>query len=63
MRESGGLIREAQKIAEKSLENSFSFKQLNEYKMRNDLIDDLKAFLYEETERNPMILPVVLTAE
>ena len=63
MRESGGLIREAQKIAEKSLENSFSFKQLNEYKMRNDLIDDLKAFLYEETERNLMILPVVLTAE
>ena len=63
MRESGGLIREAQKVAEKSLENSFTFKQLNEYKMRNDLIDDLKAFLYEETERTPMILPVVLTAE
>ncbi len=63
MRESGGLIREAQKVAEKSLENSFTFKQLNEYKMRIDLIDDLKAFLYEETERTPMILPVVLTAE
>ena len=63
MRESGGLIREAQKVAEKSLQNSFSFKQLNEYKMRNDLIDDLKSFLYDETERSPMILPVVLTAD
>ncbi len=63
MRESGGLIREAQKVAEKSLQHSFSYKQLNEYKMRNDLIEDLKKFLYEETERHPMILPVVLTTD
>lgn len=61
MRESGDLIRSAQKVAEKSLQNSFSYKQINEYKMRNDLIEDLKQFLYTETERKPMILPVVLT--
>lgn len=61
MRESGDLIRGAQNIAEKSIQNSFSYKQINEYKMRNDLIDDLKKFLYKETERRPMILPVVLT--
>lgn len=63
MRESGELIRNAQQVAEKSLQHSFSYKQINEYKMRNDLIEDLKTFLYNETERKPMILPVVLTAE
>ena len=63
MRESGDLIRQAQKIAEKSIEHSFSYKQINEYKMRNDLIEDLKQFLFTETERKPMILPVVLTTD
>lgn len=61
MRESGDLIRSAQSVAEKSIQQSFSYNQINEYKMRNDLIEDLKKFLYEETERRPMILPVVLT--
>jgi ribonuclease J len=61
MRESGDLIRSAQSVAEKSIQQSFSYKQINEYKMRNDLIEDLKKFLYTETERRPMILPVVLT--
>lgn len=63
MRESGDLIRNAQRIAEKSIQNSFGYKQVNEYKLRNDLIDDLRNFLYEETERRPMVLPVVLTTE
>lgn len=63
MRESGDLIKRAQEVANRSIERSFSFKQVNEYKMRNDLIDDLKDFLYSETEREPMILPVVLTTD
>ncbi len=63
MRESGGLINRAKMVAEKSLQRSFDYKHINEYKMRNDLIDDLKRFLYEETERDPMILPVVLTTD
>jgi len=61
IRESGDLIRGAQAVSEKSLQHSFSYKQINEYKLRNDLIEDLKKFLYKETERRPMILPVVLT--
>lgn len=63
MRESGDLIRRAKKVAFESIKRSFEFKYVNEYKMRNDLIEDLKTFLYHETERNPMILPVVLTTE
>ena len=63
MRESGELIKRAKQVAEDSLQRSFNHKHLNEYKMRNDLIEDLKRFLYNETERDPMILPVVLTTD
>lgn len=63
MRESGDLIKRAKEIANESLQRSFNYKHLNEYKMRNDLIEDLKTFLYNETERDPMILPVVLTTD
>lgn len=63
MRESGDLIQRAKSVAEKSLQQSFNYKYVNEYKLRNDLIEDLKRFLYSETERDPMILPVVLTTD
>ncbi|SFK38294.1 RNase J1 [Marinilactibacillus piezotolerans] len=61
MRESEQLIQGAQKVAFESIQRSFEYKQLNEYKMRNDLIDDIKQFLFAETERKPIILPVILT--
>ncbi|WP_368644919.1 ribonuclease J [Alkalibacterium putridalgicola] len=61
MRESEELIQKAQKVAYDSIQRSFKHKQLNEYKMRNELIDDIKAFLFAETERRPIILPVILT--
>lgn len=62
MRESEDLIQEAQRVAYRSIQNSFSYKQLNEYKLRNNLIEDVKEFLFEQTERRPIILPVVLTS-
>lgn len=61
MRESEELIQKAQKVAFDSIQRSFKHKQVNEYKMRNELIDDIKNFLYAETERRPIILPVILT--
>lgn len=61
MRESEDLIQAAQKVAYQSIQRSFQYKQVNEYKMRNDLIEDVKQFLFAETERRPIILPVVLT--
>src|SRR5699024_6485022 len=62
MRESEDLIQEAQRVAYRSIQNSFSFKQLNEYKLRNNLIEDVKEYLFEQTERRPIILTVVLTS-
>lgn len=61
MRESEELIQSAQKIAYQSIKRSLDSKQVNEYKMRNDLIEDVKEFLFAETEREPIILPVILT--
>lgn len=61
MRESEQLIHGAQKVAFESITRSFEYKQVNEYKMRNDLIEDIKQFLFAETERKPIILPVILT--
>ncbi|MFO8070177.1 MAG: ribonuclease J [Alkalibacterium sp.] len=61
MRESEELIQKAQKVAFDSIQQSFKREQINEYKMRNDLIDDIKEFLFTETERRPIILPVILT--
>lgn len=61
MRESEELIQNAQKVAYKSIQRSFGHKQVNEFKMRNDLIEDVKQFLFAETERKPIILPVILT--
>lgn len=62
MRESEDLIHNAQKVAYESIQRSFQYKQVNEYKLRNDLIEDVKQFLFAETERRPIILPVVLTS-
>lgn len=61
MRESEELIQNAQKVAFDSIQHSFKQKDLNEYKMRNELIDNIKDFLFAETERRPIILPVILT--
>ena len=55
MRESGDLIHKAQQVAQQSIQRSFNYSQINEYKMRNDLIEDLRQFLYAETERRPMV--------
>ena len=61
MRESEKLIQSAQRKAYQSILRSFDNKQVNEFKMRNDLIEDVKEFLFSETEREPIILPVILT--
>ena len=61
MRESEELLQNAQKIAYKSIRKSFEHNSVNEFKLRNDLIEDIKQFLFAETKRRPIILPVILT--
>ncbi len=60
MRESEDLIREIQRVAFNSLSKSLKNDTINYHKMKNKLINDTKNFLYDETERRPMILPVFM---
>lgn len=60
MRESEELIQQAQKVAFHSLKNSFKGKQVSEQKIKSNLIEEMKEFLFDETERRPIILPVIL---
>lgn len=60
MRESEDLIRDTQRVAFNSIQKSLKFENVNKHKMKNSLIDNLKNFLYQRTERRPMILPVFM---
>ena len=61
MRESDELIQEAQKVAFRAIDRALRHENFNEYKLRNSMIDALKRFFFDQTERNPMILPVFMT--
>src|SRR5699024_2105311 len=61
MRESDELIQEAQKVAFRAIDRALKHENFNEYKLRNSMIDALKRFFFDQTERNPMILPVFMT--
>ena len=61
MRESGELINSAQKriyhVLRTLMENS---DNLQETELRQGIIDSLQEFLFEKTERRPMILPMII---
>jgi len=59
MKESEGLINEAKAVVRKTLE---PVKVVDWHNSRDKIIDQLEKFLYERTERRPMILPVVVQA-
>lgn len=61
MRESGDLISEAQGIIKKNVNEALaSNNKLNERRLKDTVIDAVQPFLYEKTERHPMIVPVIM---
>ena len=60
MRESGKLIHDAQHVVSRSLAKEMKKDTITEHSVKNEIIQSLKPFLYERTERNPMILPVIM---
>lgn len=60
MRESGKLIHDAQSVVSRSLAKEMKKDSITEHSVKNEIIQSLKPFLYERTERSPMILPVIM---
>lgn len=60
MRESGKLIHDAQKVVSRALTKEMKKDSITEHSIKNEVIKSLKPFLFERTERNPMILPVIM---
>lgn len=63
MRESGDLIRESQKVLFNAIRVALKSKEANVQTVNGAIINALKPYLYEKTEREPIIIPMVLTPD
>jgi ribonuclease J len=60
VRESEGLLEEANKLVSKTLEKLMN-ENVNEWaSLKTHVKDTLGRFLYEQTRRRPMILPIIM---
>ena len=60
VKESEELMRRARKVAEESLERAISKRAADYAQIKGAMRDDLAKFIYKETKRKPMILPVIM---
>ena len=60
MRESGELINEGRRIIFGTMRRIMNNSNASEADIRQAVIDDLSRFLYKETARKPMILPMLI---
>lgn len=60
MRESGELLNEGRRRVFQTIRRTMRNPKATEASIRNAVIDDLQNFLFEKTERHPMILPMFI---
>ena len=60
VKESEELMRRAKSVAEASLERALSKRSTDYAQIKGAIRDDLAKFIYKETKRKPMILPVIM---
>ncbi|MDW0115879.1 ribonuclease J [Sporosarcina thermotolerans] len=60
MRESGTMISEAQQLLSKELNKKLANSSAEAGALKSDIIDILSPYLYDQTKRRPMVLPVVM---
>ena len=60
VRESGDLMDDVKDIVSKTIENCSEESILDWSLLKNNIKDDLKGFLFQQTKRNPMILPIIM---
>ncbi|PAB00385.1 ribonuclease J1 [Enterococcus canintestini] len=63
MRESGEMINEGQTLLFKALREAMNQPDCNEFKLREAMSNALQPYLFEKTERHPMILSMIMTPE
>ena len=63
MRESGSLIRESQRILFNAIRIALKNKEASIQSVNGAIVNALRPFLYERTEREPIIIPMVLTPD
>ncbi|GEK28453.1 ribonuclease J1 [Furfurilactobacillus siliginis] len=60
MRESGDMINEGRRRVFRTIRRAMKDNRATEASIRTAIIDDLQNFLYEKTERHPLILPELI---
>jgi len=60
VKESEELMREARRVTVAAIERSLNKKRVDFATLKNNIKDDLGKFIYRETKRRPMILPIIL---
>ena len=63
MRESGDMIHEGQRLLFNAIREAMRDKHCTESKIGEAMTTTLQPFLFEQTERHPMILPMVMSAK
>ncbi|MBJ8349981.1 ribonuclease J1 [Streptococcus zalophi] len=63
MRESGDLIREAQRLLFNTIRIALKNKDASIQSLNGSIVNALRPFLYEKTEREPIIIPMILTPD
>ncbi|MBD5069354.1 MAG: ribonuclease J [Lactobacillus sp.] len=61
MRESGELIKQGRKRVYRTIKQTLKNEKVTEAMLRENIIAELQKFLFEQTERHPMILPMFVT--
>ncbi|AWN18204.1 ribonuclease J1 [Streptococcus sobrinus] len=63
MRESGDLIRQGQRILFNAIRIALKNKEASIQSINGAIVNALRPFLYEQTEREPIIIPMILTPD
>ena len=63
MRESGDLIRQSQRILFNAIRIALKNKDASVQSVNGAIVNAIRPFLYENTEREPIIIPMILTPD
>ena len=61
MRESGELINKGRKQVFRSIKRTLKNEKISETMLKAAIVSDLQSFLFEQTERHPLIIPMLVT--